>query len=111
MTTSAEGVFGIGDVTAIPIAGEKFLPKAGVFAEAEAKVVAENIAADLAAKSPAARFDGKGACFVELGDGRAAFASGNFYGRDGPDVRLRKPGRHWHWAKVAFERYWMRRWL
>lgn len=51
-----------------------------------------------------------GACFVELGDGRAAFATGNFYAPDGPQIRLRRAGRHWHLAKVAFEKYWMRRW-
>ena len=106
MATTAEGVFAIGDATAIPIAGGTFLPKAGVFAEAEADVVATNIAA----RSPTARFDGKGACFVELGDGRAAFASGDFYAAQAPKIRLRRPGRHCHLAKIAFEKYWMRRW-
>jgi sulfide:quinone oxidoreductase len=111
LATSAEGVFAIGDVTTIPVSGHKFLPKAGVFAEAEALVVAENIAAELTGRHPTARFGGKGACFVELGDGRGAFATGDFYAADAPDVRLRHPGRHWHLAKVAFEQYWMRRWV
>lgn len=110
LATSIDGVFAVGDATVIPIAGGKFLPKAGVFAEAEADVVAANIAADLAGRTPTARFDGKGACFVELGDGRAAFAKGDFYAADAPEIRLRRPGRHWHLAKVAFEKYWLRRW-
>ena len=110
LATSADGVFAVGDITAIAIAGGKFLPKAGVFAEAEADVVATNIAAELTGRHPDATFDGSGACFVELGDGRAAFAGGNFYAPDGPQIRLRRPGRHWHLAKVAFEKYWMRRW-
>ena len=110
LATSAEHVWAIGDATTIPIAGGKFLPKAGVFAEAEADVVAANIAADLTGKAASARFDGKGACFVELGDGRAAFATGDFYATDQPQVRLRRPGRHWHAAKVGFEKYWLRRW-
>ena len=110
LATSAEGVYAIGDITAIPIASGKFLPKAGVFAEAEADVVATNIAADLTGRSGDATFDGRGACFVELGNGRAAFATGNFYAPDGPQIRLRRAGRHWHLAKVAFEKYWMRRW-
>lgn len=110
LATSAEGVFAVGDATTIPIAGGKFLPKAGVFAEAEADVVAANIAAELAGRAPVARFDGKGACFVELGDSRAAFATGDFYAADAPEIRLRRPGRHWHLAKVAFEKYWLRRW-
>jgi sulfide:quinone oxidoreductase len=110
LATSAEGVLAIGDVTAIALAGGKFLPKAGVFAEAQAKVVARNIAADLAGRRAGATFDGAGACFVELGDGRAAFATGNFYAPAGPQIQLRRPGRHWHLAKVAFEQYWLRRW-
>lgn len=110
LATSADGVFAVGDVTAIPIAAGKFLPKAGVFAEAEADVVASNIAAELTGRRPGATFEGRGACFVELGDGRAAFAGGTFYGTDGPQIRLRRPGRRWHLAKVAFEKYWMRRW-
>ena len=104
-------VSAIGDVTAISLTEGKFLPKGGVFAEGEAKVVVQNIASGLAGKPMATRFDGKGACFVELGDGRAAFASGSLYGADGPTINLRHPGRYWHWTKVAFEQYWMRRWL
>jgi sulfide:quinone oxidoreductase len=110
LATRAEGVFAIGDVTAIPLAGGKFLPKAGVFAEAQAKVVSANIAASLAGHRPTAAFDGAGACFVELGDRRAAFATGNFYAPGGPQIHLRRPGPHWHLAKAAFERYWLRRW-
>jgi len=110
LATSAEGVFALGDVTTIPVGGGKFLPKAGVFAEAQAKVIARNLAAELTGKPGAARFDGAGACFVELGDGRAAFATGDFYAPDGPKIQLRRPGRQWHLAKVAFEQYWMRRW-
>jgi sulfide:quinone oxidoreductase len=110
LATPAEGVFAIGDITAVPIAGGKFLPKAGVFAEAEADIVAANIAAELTGRPATSTFDGSGACFVELGDGQAAFATGSFYDPDGPQIRLRRPGRHWHLAKVAFEKYWMRRW-
>lgn len=106
-----EGVYAVGDATAIAIAGGKFLPKAGVFAEKEAEVVASRIAADLAGRWPSETFDGKGACFVELGDGSAAYATGNFYAGDAPQIELKQPGRHWHLAKVAFEQYWLRRYL
>lgn len=111
LETEVPGVFAIGDVTAIPIAGGKFLPKAGVFAHAEARVVARRIADDLAGRAPSATFDGAGACFVEMGDGVAAYATGTFYGEAGPAINLRRPGRRWHLAKVAFEKYWMHRWL
>lgn len=111
LATAAESVYGIGDATSIPIAGGKFLPKAGVFANKQAKVVASRIAAELRGATPDSRFDGAGACFLELGDGVAAYASGSFYGESGPTMRLRQPGRHWHLAKVAVEQYFLRRWL
>ena len=111
LATTIEGVYAIGDITTIPIAAGKFLPKAGVFAHAEAEVVAKRIAAQVAGHETSASFDGTGACFVELGDGRAASASGDFYAEGAPRVRLRRPGRRWHLAKVAFEQYWLRRWF
>ncbi|HEY5578454.1 MAG TPA: FAD/NAD(P)-binding oxidoreductase [Acidimicrobiia bacterium] len=111
LEAEAEGVFGIGDVTQIPIAGGKYLPRAGVFAHGQAEVVTRRIADELAGRRPSAAFDGKGACFVEMGDGLAAYATGNFYAEGGPQVRLRRPGKRWHLAKAAFEQYWMRRWF
>jgi sulfide:quinone oxidoreductase len=111
LATAVDGVYAIGDVTAIPIAGDKFLPKAGVFAHAQAEVVAHRIAAAVAGRTTSATFDGTCSCFVELGDGRAAFAAGDFYAEGAPRVRLRRPGRRWHLAKLAFEQYWLRRWF
>src|SRR3990170_286470 len=111
LATNTGGVFAIGDVTTIPLAGGKFLPKAGVFAHGQAKVVAQRIAAELAGRAPSDAFEGKGACFVEMGDGIAAYATGDFYAEDAPQVTLRRPGRRWHLAKVAFEKYWLRRWF
>jgi sulfide:quinone oxidoreductase len=108
LATGTEGVYAIGDVTAIPLGGGKFLPKAGVFASAEAEVVARRIAAELANEPPTARFDGHGSCFVELGGGIAAYASGDFYAEGGPQVNFRRSGRIWHWSKVALEQYWLR---
>ncbi len=108
LETSAPNVFAIGDVTAIALANGKLLPKAGVFAHAEAHVVAAQIASRLEG-SPAGRFDGHGYCWVELGAGVAGFASGDFYADPDPAVELRRPGRTWHAGKVLFERYWLSR--
>jgi sulfide:quinone oxidoreductase len=110
LATSADGVFAIGDVTVIPIAGGKMLPKAGVFAHAEAEVVSRRIAAELRGGDSRKHFDGHGACFVEMGDGIAAYATGDFYAEGAPDVHMRNPGRRWHALKVGFEQYWLRRW-
>ncbi len=111
LATNAEGVFAIGDITTIPVAGGKFLPKAGVFAHGQAKVVARRIAAELSGRAASDAFEGKGACFLEMGGGVAAYATGDFYAEEAPQVTLRRPGRHWHLGKVALEKYWLRRWL
>ena len=67
--TAWPGVFAIGDVTTVPLAMGKPLPKAGVFAHGQAEVVAANIAARWTGSEPNRRFDGHGECFVETGDG------------------------------------------
>ena len=111
LATPADGVWAVGDVTGIPLPNGKMLPKAGVFAEGEAEVVARNIAALVRGALPTAAFDGAGACFLEMGDGRAGFATGNFYAKPDPAVRLKTPGRRWHWGKVLLEQTWFPRWL
>jgi sulfide:quinone oxidoreductase len=111
LRTEHEGVFAIGDVTTIKLPDGKALPKAGVFAHYEAKVVAEQIAAEVRGRSSRASFDGKGYCFIELGNGKAGFAGGRFYAEPEPKVRMRRPGRLWHWGKVAFETWWLRHWF
>jgi sulfide:quinone oxidoreductase len=111
LETKFPGVYAIGDVTGIPLAIGKPLPKAGVFAHAEAEVVAHNIARAITGKGEAQTFQGHGACFVEIGDGRAGFGSGNFYAEPKPQVTLYAPSRLRHLAKVAYEKYWLFKWF
>ena len=111
LETDYDGVYAIGDVATIKLPNGKALPKAGVFAHAEAKVVAERIADGYAGKASDAVFDGHGYCWIELGDGRAGFAGGNFYAEPEPQVKLRRSGRPLHWGKVAFEKWWLQHWL
>jgi sulfide:quinone oxidoreductase len=111
LQTSHDDVFAIGDVATIRLPNGKALPKAGVFAHAEAKVVARRIADAVEGKRSDAVFDGKGYCWIELGDGRAGFAGGEFYAEPEPRITLRRPGRPLHWGKVAFEKWWLRHWL
>jgi sulfide:quinone oxidoreductase len=107
LQTGAPGVFAIGDVTSIPIPSGKALPKAGVFAHRQAEVVARNLAAEWSGRTPDDAFDGKGACFIETGSGRAGYGSGNFYAASVPDIRLYPPARHWHWGRILFEKQWL----
>lgn len=111
LRTDRDRVFAIGDVTSVRLPDGKMLPKAGVFAHYEAEVVAEQIASEIQGRRSHASFDGKGYCWVELGDGRAGFASGRFFAEPSPQVRMFRPGRLWHWGKVAFERWWLRHWF
>lgn len=111
LATSFAGVFAIGDVTGIPLAIGKPLPKAGVFAHGEAEVVARNIAAEINAAPASARFLGHGECFLETGAGRAGMGSGNFYAEPTPQIALRPPGRLLHLGKLLYEKFWLYRWF
>jgi sulfide:quinone oxidoreductase len=111
LETRFERVYAIGDVTGIPLALGKPLPKAGVFAHGEAEVVARNVARAITGKGQPAAFDGFGECFVETGDGKAGFGRGNFYAEPLPSVKLENPARRWHWGKVLFEKRWLRQWF
>ncbi len=112
MKTSVEGVYAIGDITANKIPGRHFpdvplmLPKAGVFAHGQAKVVAHNIAGEILGQSAAQVWDGFGACFLETGAGQAGFATGFFYAEPAPQVDLRAPNAAWHVGKVMLEKEW-----
>jgi sulfide:quinone oxidoreductase len=111
LETRFPGVYAIGDVVVVPLSIGKPLPKAGVFAHGEAEVVAANIASAWSGHPSRRTFDGHGECFIETGDGRAGFGSGNFYGEPAPKIALHAPSRWWHWGKVLFERQWLRRWF
>jgi len=111
LQTNHDEVFAIGDVATIKLPNGKALPKAGVFAHAEAKVVAQRVADAVKGKRSDAAFDGKGYCWIELGDGKAGFAGGDFFAEPEPRIKLRRPGRPLHWGKVAFEKWWLHHWL
>ena len=93
LETQFPAVYALGDVTAIPLKMGRPLPKAGVFANGQAQVVAKNIARAWTGQGAAARFDGHG--------------SGNFYAEPTPDVRMRTPNPIWHLGKVLYEKYWL----
>ncbi len=106
METQFPNVYAIGDITFIMLEMGKPLPKAGVFAHLQAETVAHNIIQKITGKTPDKVFNGNGQCFVELGGGKAGYAGGNFYNSPLPDIKMKKPGFLWHWAKVWFEKYW-----
>ncbi len=116
LSTPAERVFAIGDVTAVPLPGRWrpdapiMLPKAGVFAHAQALVVARRIAAAVAGATPRETFCGQGFCMLEAGEAVAGVAYGDFFAQPSPRVAVRSIGRAWHLGKVLFERWWLAPW-
>src|SRR3990172_5196381 len=111
LETKFPGVYAIGDVTGITLANGRPLPKAGVFAHHEAEVVAHNIARAVTGKGAQREFLGHGACFVEIGDGRAGFGGGDFFADPAPQVKLKPPSLWLHLGKVLYEKYWLYRWF
>lgn len=99
-----ENVHAIGDVIEVQLSGGQTLPKAGVLAQAQAAVVADNIVSLAAGRRPRRKFDGALAYYIDLGTGRAASARGLLYRNSDGRLRMRAPARRGHLAKVLFER-------
>lgn len=110
LATSMPNVWAIGDVTALELPNGKPLPKAAIFARAEAEIVAHQVARHLGRDAPDTRFTGEGACYVEIGGGLAAKAEGNFLTLPAPQIALRDPSRAYHAEKEQEERDWLVRW-
>jgi sulfide:quinone oxidoreductase len=64
LETRFPGVYAVGDVATIGV------PKAGVFAEGAARVVADSLIATLRGGEHPGPFDGRGSCYIEFGAGR-----------------------------------------
>jgi sulfide:quinone oxidoreductase len=113
-TTKYENVFAIGDVTEIRLDGAITIPKAGIFAEGEAKVVSQQIINEITNnmnKSRAAKFDGKGFCFMEIGGKMAGYIDADLYNGAGPSVRLDPPSEKLYQRKLEFEKSRLNEWL
>jgi len=106
METNFQNVYAIGDITFIPLEMGRPLPKAEVFTHYQAETVAHNIAQKINDKNDFKTFNGYGQCFLEMGNGIAGYAGGNFYGSPLPVVKMKKPGFFWHWTKIWFEKHW-----
>jgi sulfide:quinone oxidoreductase len=104
LRTRHAGVYAIGDATSIRLPVGMFLPKAGVFADEQARIVAENIAAEIAGRAAGSRFSGHGFCYIELGDNMAAYGAGNFYAIPAPSVILEPPSIRFCKEKHEIER-------
>ena len=105
LTTRFPDVYALGDVAAAPVA------KAGVFAEAAAGVVADDIAARLRGGVLQRRYEGAGSCFIEFGGGMVGKVEANFLGGPAPTARLVGPSRELAAEKEAFGSTRRERWF
>jgi sulfide:quinone oxidoreductase len=112
LATRDASIFAIGDCASIPLPGmwkpntPLMLPKAGVFAHAQALTLAGRIAARILG-GPAPEFCGDGFCMLEAGEHLAGFAYGDFYATPSPKLELHNVGKTWHLSKVLFEKWWL----
>jgi len=115
LKTKFSDVFAIGDVTEIKINDAVSVPKAGIFAEGQARSVASQIInkINISTEEPdnIIKFDGTGFCFMDTGDGKAGFIDTNFYNNDGPITILKEPSIQYYVQKISFESQRMKEWL
>ena len=77
LATRFPGVYAVGDVTSVGT------PKAGVFAERQASVVADHVIAQVRAASAPDGYDGTGTCYIEFGGGDVGRVDVDFYSTPG----------------------------
>ncbi|TMK73575.1 MAG: NAD(P)/FAD-dependent oxidoreductase [Actinobacteria bacterium] len=105
LATRFPGVYAMGDVAGLPMA------KAGVFAEAAARVAAEDIAAGLRGGEPPPPYEGAGNCYIEFGDGLVGKVEANFLGGPAPTAELVGPSRELAAEKEEFGSIRRARWF
>jgi sulfide:quinone oxidoreductase len=113
LRTKYKNVFAIGDVTEIRLDNSIAIPKAGIFAEGEAKAVSQQIINQVRNNNSgkALKFDGRGFCFMEVGDKKAGYIDVDFYNEVGPTTRFDPPSNEFYQKKLDFERNRLNEWL
>ena len=77
LATRFPGVYAVGDVTSVGT------PKAGMFAEGAARVVADQLIARIRGAVEPPGYDGKGACYIEFGGDEVARVDVDFFSTPG----------------------------
>jgi sulfide:quinone oxidoreductase len=85
LETRLPGVYAVGDVATVGV------PKAGVFAEGAARVVAASILATLRGGEQPGDYGGLGSCYIEFGAGRVARVDIDFLSGSKPTGTFREP--------------------
>jgi sulfide:quinone oxidoreductase len=105
LETSFPGVYAVGDVTSVGT------PKAGVFAEGQAAVVAERIIDTIRGTKQSATYDGTGTCYLEFGHDRVARVNVTFLMGQPPTGSFEAPSQALAADKVEFGTSRIQRWF
>jgi sulfide:quinone oxidoreductase len=105
LETSVPGVYAVGDVTSVGT------PKAGVFAEGQAAVVADAIAARVRGDDSSPEYDGRGICYLEFGADQVAMVDVTFLSGQAPVGALQGPSVAIAADKESFGTTRIRRWF
>ncbi len=98
LRTTFPQVYALGDVCT----GPRIVAKAGIFAEAAARVVADDIAATIANGSPPSPYEGSGICYAEFGGGLVSKVEVNFLGGESPVADRNDPSLEYAAEKAEF---------
>jgi sulfide:quinone oxidoreductase len=85
LETRFPGVYAVGDVATVGV------PKAGVFAEGAARVVAASLAARVRGGAAPGAYDGLGSCYIEFGSGRVGRVDVDFLSGPKPTGAFQEP--------------------
>ena len=102
LETQYENVYAIGDVIELSAEKNKPMPKAGIFAQHQAEVVAHNIARKISGKTSNKTFKYKGSYILDSGV-RGNKISGDF---EKSGDQSSKVSALRHWEKVLTEKVW-----
>lgn len=105
LETSFPGVYAVGDCTSVGT------PKAGVFAERQAGVVADAIIAAARSTTTDSRYDGTGTCYIEFGHDNVARVDITFAPGSPPTGTLTPPSSKITDDKAEFGASRIRRWF
>jgi sulfide:quinone oxidoreductase len=98
LRTTFPGVYALGDVCT----GPRTVPKAGIFAESAARVVADDIAAEISGEQPPAPYEGSGVCYAEFGGGLVSKVEVNFLRGESPAADRHDPSLQYAAEKAEF---------
>jgi sulfide:quinone oxidoreductase len=105
LATAYPDVYAVGDVTSVGT------PKAGVFSERQAGIVADAIIAGARGDDSSTTYDGRGICYLEFGDDRVAKVDVTFQPGQAPAGQFDEPSEALAVDKAEFGSSRIQRWF